>query len=66
MGSQPGTALTVEWIQFESVGSGSPVGGPSHAEGVITNVVGGKVSDVQVHCERQEQSINQLTNQSTI
>lgn len=42
-------ALTVDRIDFESVGGGGSVRGPSDAEGVIANVVSAQVRHIQVH-----------------
>lgn len=40
---------TVKRIDFESVRGSSSVWGPSEAEVVIADVVGGQVSHIQVH-----------------
>lgn len=42
-------ALTVKRIDFESVGGGCSVRGPSDAERVIADIVGGEVCHIQVH-----------------
>lgn len=42
-------ALTVHRIDFEPVGGGRSVRGPSDTEGVMVNIVGGQASHVQVH-----------------
>lgn len=42
--------LTVEGVDLQPVGGGSPVRGPANAERVVAHVVGGQVCHVQVHC----------------
>lgn len=42
-------ALTVKRIDFESVGGGCSVRGPSDAKGVVANIVSVQVCHVQVH-----------------
>lgn len=42
-------ALTFQRIDFESIGGGGSVRGPSDAEGVMVHIVGGQVIHIQVH-----------------
>lgn len=44
-----GVVLTVEGVDLQPVGGGSPVRGPSNAERIVGHVVGGQVRHVQVH-----------------
>lgn len=51
--------LTVQRVELDPVGSGSPVRTPLDAELVEANVVGLEVGDVQVDWSRTQEDISQ-------